>query len=291
MDGDFDGKYISISSLTLEERHEMRQDGILFSTPKSCFARSCGLTRDWPDARGIWHNKEKDFLVWVNEREHCQVISYQPSGNLQKAFVRYCEGMKKFEQGIKDQGHEIMWNEHLGNIVTCPHNLGSAMGCTVRMNLPLLSEDKRFEGILSSLGLWKDESVLLGGKPKDGDFDISNSVRLGTTEVQQVQKVVDGIRILTEMEKQCEKDGSITDLLPPNFENTPSMQSGPACSSLKLTASKYKPATVTSSNIPELSKHTNWMAKCLTKEIFDELSTKVTPLGFTFDQFDPDWCR
>ena len=28
---------------------------------------AAGMARDWPDGRGIWHNEEKTFLVWVNE--------------------------------------------------------------------------------------------------------------------------------------------------------------------------------------------------------------------------------
>ena len=34
---------------------------------------------DWPDARGIFHNKEKTFLVWVNEEDHMRCISMQVS--------------------------------------------------------------------------------------------------------------------------------------------------------------------------------------------------------------------
>merc|ERR1712179_710365 len=28
------------------------------------------MARDWPDARGIWHNDAKNFLVWINEEDH-----------------------------------------------------------------------------------------------------------------------------------------------------------------------------------------------------------------------------
>jgi hypothetical protein len=33
------------------------------------FLESCGLNRDWPEGRGIFHNKEKTFLVWINEED------------------------------------------------------------------------------------------------------------------------------------------------------------------------------------------------------------------------------
>jgi arginine kinase len=33
------------------------------------FLEAVGLNRDWPNGRGIFHNKEKSFLVWVNEED------------------------------------------------------------------------------------------------------------------------------------------------------------------------------------------------------------------------------
>lgn len=48
----------------------------------------------------------------------------------------------------------------------------------------------------------------------DGVFDISNADRLGFSEVQLVQMVVDGVKLLVEMEKQLEMGGSIVDLMP-----------------------------------------------------------------------------
>ena len=37
------------------------------------------------------------------------------------------------------------------------------------------------------------------------------------------------------------------------------------------------------SNFPDLSRHNNWMAKCLTPEIYERLCGKKTPSGFTLD--------
>jgi hypothetical protein len=41
------------------------------------FLESCGLNRDWPEGRGIFHNKEKTFLVWINEEDQLRIISMQ----------------------------------------------------------------------------------------------------------------------------------------------------------------------------------------------------------------------
>ena len=48
----------------------------------------------------------------------------------------------------------------------------------------------------------------------DGTFDISNSDRLGKSEVELMQLVIDGVTKLVEMEKKLEKKQSIENLFP-----------------------------------------------------------------------------
>ena len=47
-----------------------------------------------------------------------------------------------------------------------------------------------------------------------GVFDISNADRLGFSEVELVQMVVDGVNLLVDMEKRLEAAESIDDLMP-----------------------------------------------------------------------------
>lgn len=61
------------------------------------------------------------------------------------------------------------------------------------------------------------ESLAAGGVDTaavGGVFDISNADRLGFSEVELVQMVVDGVKLLIEMEKRLEKGQSIDDLMP-----------------------------------------------------------------------------
>ena len=53
-----------------------------------------------------------------------------------------------------------------------------------------------------------------------------------------------------------------------------------SCRSTMSAKSKF-PA---SADYPDLSKHNNWMAKCLTPEIYEKLRDKETPSGFTLDE-------
>lgn len=45
-------------------------------------------------------------------------------------------------------------------------------------------------------------------------FDISNSDRLGFSEVELVQSVIDGVNLLINIEKRLERNKTIDDLMP-----------------------------------------------------------------------------
>lgn len=45
-------------------------------------------------------------------------------------------------------------------------------------------------------------------------FDISNSDRLGFSEVELVQSVIDGVNLLINIEKRLERNKAIDDLIP-----------------------------------------------------------------------------
>lgn len=69
--------------------------------------------------------------------------------------------------------------------------------------------------------LWCDKNIIClcipGGvdtASTDGTYDVSNADRLGFSEVELVQFVIDGVNLLVEMEKRLEKGESIDSLIP-----------------------------------------------------------------------------
>lgn len=138
--GDLKGKYYPLDGMTEKEQNQLIEDHFLFDKPVSPLLTCAGMARDWPDARGIWHNNKKNFLVWVNEEDHTRVISMQKGGNMKEVFERFCRGLKEVERHIKAGGESFMWNEHLGYILTCPSNLGTGLRAGVHIKLPRLSK-------------------------------------------------------------------------------------------------------------------------------------------------------
>ena len=78
-----------------KDQEQLIADHFLFDKPVSPLLTSAGMARDWPDARGIFHNDAKNFLVWINEEDHTRVISMETSGKMKDVFQRFCEGLNK----------------------------------------------------------------------------------------------------------------------------------------------------------------------------------------------------
>ena len=65
------GKYYPLGKMTEEEQQQLIDDHFLFDKPVSPLLLASGMARDWPDARGIWHNEPKNFLIWVKLSVMC----------------------------------------------------------------------------------------------------------------------------------------------------------------------------------------------------------------------------
>ncbi|XP_072004492.1 creatine kinase U-type, mitochondrial-like isoform X2 [Engystomops pustulosus] len=209
LSGDLTGRYYRLTDMTDQEQQQLIDDHFLFGKPVLPLITTTGMARDWPDARGIWHNNEKTFLIWINEEDHIRVISMEKGGNMKRVFERFCRGLKEVERLIQEKGWEFMWNERLGYILTCPSNLGTGLRAGVHIKLPLMSKDSRFSKILENLCLQKRGT---GGEDTavvDSTFDISNLYRLGKSEVELVQLVIDGVNYLIDCEKRLERGQDI----------------------------------------------------------------------------------
>merc|ERR1719192_904719 len=98
------------------DRQQLVDDHFLFvSGDKNLEA--AGMERDWPGGRGIFHNTDKTFLVWVNEEDQMRIISMQKGGNFKAVFERLVRGINDIEKSIGNTGNkEFMFNDHLGYI-------------------------------------------------------------------------------------------------------------------------------------------------------------------------------
>lgn len=211
--GDLTGKYFPLSNMTDAEETQLIDDHFLFQKPGGgTLLTNAGAARDWPNGRGIFHNTDKTFLVWVNEEDHMRVIAMQQGGNVQEVFDRWSRGVSDVEQVVKAEGREYMYNEHLGFVCTCPSNLGTGLRASVMIKFPeLAKESERFYTLCDTLGLQARGSKGEHSPPGPGGvYDVSNKARIGYSEVELIQKMINGIWKLIELEQDLEAGKSIT---------------------------------------------------------------------------------
>jgi len=196
LQGKLAGTYYPLTGMSETDSKRLVADHFLFRAGDR-FLESAGLNRDWPEGRGIYHNVEKTFLVWVNEEDQLRIISMQSGGDIKQVFIRLANAIGELQNKIA-----FSYSDHLGYLTSCPTNLGTAMRASVHVRLPNLGADMdAFRKItdrhhLQIRGIHGEHSCSEGGI-----YDISNRRRLGVTEVECVQDMYDGVVALIATEK------------------------------------------------------------------------------------------
>ena len=118
--------------MTEAQQNQLIADHFLFKEGDR-FLDACGLNRDWPEGRGIFHNNDKTFLVWVNEEDQLRIISMQQGADIGAVFTRLSKAAAHIESVAR-----FSLDESLGYITSCPTNLGTALRASVHIKLPNL---------------------------------------------------------------------------------------------------------------------------------------------------------
>lgn len=114
-------------------------------------------------------------------------------------FDRLARGIQAVGESVKSEsGRNFMLDPRLGYLHSCPTNLGTGMRASVHVDLPGWTKEglpalkKRCEALNLQPRGTRGES---GGH--DGvTYDISNKHRLGYSEVELVQTMIDGVNTL-----------------------------------------------------------------------------------------------
>jgi len=212
LEGELAGTYYSLVGMTDEQRDFLLSKGFLFQIPSARnLLTGAGAARSWPNSRGIFHNEAQTALAWVNEEDHCRIISMEFSGDIPSVFKRFCELSDAIKKSATANNAKLMWNETLGFMGTCPSNLGTGLRASGMVHLPEFNklletatehEDKELlESVCAAFDLQPRGSAGEHSPAEGGKFDVSNKQRLGFSEVQLVQKMIDGISKVIEFEK------------------------------------------------------------------------------------------
>jgi creatine kinase len=265
------GTYFPLGGLTAAQEDELQAGGFLFQKPGPMqLLGAAGAGRDWPSGRGIFHNPAKTVLCWCNEEDQCRIIAMEDGGDVKGVFTRFCQLSNAIKAAAEGTGKKLMEHPNYGFLGTCPSNLGTGLRGSVMIVLPELNKDPhKLEEICASFDLQPrgsagEHSAAVGGK-----WDISNKQRIGFTEVQLVQKMIDGVKKLIALEQQLSEKAK-------QF-NLPEVDKGPFDAWLKgqLDSSPEDPKNtqdfkyISFTELPPFTdKHKSLMRKTLTPEMF-----------------------
>ena len=121
----------------------------------------------------------------------------QKGAGIKEVFDRLCRACAIIEKELA-----FSHDDHLGYITSCPTNLGTALRASVHIKLPKLSKNKeKFNQIADEFNVQIRGIHGEHTETDDGIFDISNKRRLGRSEKDLVQDMIDGVRALIDAEK------------------------------------------------------------------------------------------
>lgn len=257
LEGDLKGTYYALSTMTQAQQKQLIEDHFLFKEGDR-FLEACGLNRDWPSGRGIYHNEAKSFLVWINEEDQLRIISMQNGSDIGEVFSRLSRACAVIEK-IASFAH----SKNLGYITSCPTNLGTALRASVHIHLPYLGQEKGyFETIASKYdvqirGIHGEHS-----ETADHVYDISNKRRLGRSEADLVQDMYNGVKAMIEADKT----------LRPKQKDAPETKCGPHLKHIDdIKGFPVFPAGTKSA-----------LSKNLTKEVWDKYKDEKDACGVEF---------
>jgi protein-arginine kinase len=193
-DNDLKGTYYPLKGMKKETQNQLIADHFLFKEGDR-HLQHANACKFWPVGRGIFHNNDKTFLIWVNEEDHLRLISMQQGSDVGKVLDRLIRGVKSIESKVP-----FARDSHLGYLTFCPTNLGSTVRASVHIRLPKVSARKDFKEICDKLNLQVRGIHGEHSESEGGVMDISNKQRLGISEYQAVRQMYDGVKKLIEME-------------------------------------------------------------------------------------------
>ena len=208
-DLNFQGKYYNIKELIILKNNNIDiKQGIMFQIPFNNLLTYSGAANDYPNNRGIFFND--NMSIWINEEDHCRIMCITDGYNIVKTFKTFSELLQKIEDSINKQNYTFLFNKKYGYLTTCPTNIGTGLRASFMIRLPQLSKHTELLKIVCK----KLDLQFRGSSGEHSDIltniDISNKQRIGFTEVELIQKLINGTFKLLKLEELLTDNNEIT---------------------------------------------------------------------------------
>lgn len=201
--GDLYGEYIELAEMSNDEREKLISSNYLYPDATNKQLKSANAYKDWPLNRGIYLNRNKTLVVWINEEDHVRIISLQKGAQLKQVYARLVKALAQLEKSL-----EFVHHKKYGYLTFSPTNIGTSLRVSVMVRLPkmiaayqsvassgLSQSNAKLRVLADSLGLSIGE---INGA--DGVVELSSSVVLGKTEFEIVSSTWNSIKRMLDEE-------------------------------------------------------------------------------------------
>jgi len=196
------------TGISKAEEEALIKEHFLFQEPDEPMLLSWRMERDWPHGRGIYHNTDKNALVWVNEEDHMRIMSMEKGKDIRAVFDRFAGLVQAVEKVCVEAGKSLAVDADYGNVLSCPSNCGTGLRASMMIVVPKASSQPNFKQWCAERHLQARGSGGFASKAADdGIRDVSNVDRMGKDEVTLVNEMIKGVQELIEWEKQLEASG------------------------------------------------------------------------------------
>jgi creatine kinase len=236
LSGSLQGEYFPLSGsqshkkkvggMDAKDVEVLRKAALLFEAPDSTLRLCTGAGRHWPEGRGVFVNSSQSFAAWVNEQEHLRLVAMENGDQLLKAFKELLRAMDILAAAISREGpassssEAFSWSNRLGFLTSNPANLGTAMHISVMVKLPLLGSLENENMKPPAWRAWcARQRVQVRGACSEsgllvpGLYEVSNTDRVGLSEVEIVSLVNEVLQRIVHMELRMEADQDFADLM------------------------------------------------------------------------------
>ena len=195
--GDLAGTYYPLRELSPSTKEQLINDHVLYKEDDR-FLKAANASRFWPTGRGIFYNKDRTIIVWVNEEDHVRIISLQQGADLASVYSNWI----KVTQALSDR-MEFSRDSKYGYLTFCPSNIGTGIRASVHIKLPKLEKKKKLLDEIAA----KHKLQVRGTRGEHSDvdgsvFDISNETRLGATEYDIIKGMQNGLLEIIKAEEE-----------------------------------------------------------------------------------------
>ncbi|KAL4233585.1 Creatine kinase S-type [Mactra antiquata] len=194
--GELKGEYYALAKMDEAIQKQLVMDHFLFRDDDDVL-RDAGGYKYWDTGRGIFHNKDKTFLTWVNEEDHLRLISMQKGGDLGTVYRRLVKAIGELEKKLT-----FAKREGYGYLTFCPSNLGTTLRASVHMAIPNVCKQPNFKDFCEKYSIQPRGIHGEHSESEGGVYDLSNKRRLGLTEYEAVREMLDGVLAIKKWEEE-----------------------------------------------------------------------------------------